>query len=50
MCGSILIFPCPNMLRMSAKDVLCNSVTLDMSRGFLLMFLYLRTKPWLVAG
>ena len=38
-CGSILIFPGPNMFRMSAKVVLCNSVILDMSGGFLLMML-----------
>ena len=34
-CGSIMIFPCPNMFRMSAKVVLCNSVTFDMSSSFL---------------
>ena len=35
--SSILIFPCPNMFRMSAEVVLCNSMILDMSDGFLLM-------------
>ena len=34
--------PCPSMFRISAKAVLCNSVTLDMSGSFLLvMFLHL---------
>ena len=37
--GSILIFPCPNMFRMSPKVVLCNSVILYMSGSFLLMML-----------
>ena len=35
----ILIFPCPNMFRMSAKVGLCNSMTSDMSGSFLLMVL-----------
>ena len=35
-------FPCLNMFRVSAKVVLCNFVTSDMSGGFLLMMpLYL---------
>ena len=38
-CGSILIFPCPNMFRMSAKIAKINSVTLDMLDSFLLMML-----------
>ena len=50
-CGSILIFPCPNMFRMSAKVVLCNSVSLDMSGSFLLMMLlYLWPMLLLVVG
>ena len=50
-CGSILIFPCPNMIRMSAKVVLCNSVILDMSGGYLLMMLmYLWPMLLLVVG
>ena len=37
------------MSRMSAKIALCNSVTLDMSGGFLLMMLlYLWQMLWLV--
>ena len=44
-------FPCPNMFRMSANVVLCNSVTLDMSDGFSLkMFLYLWPVLLLVVG
>ena len=39
MCGLILIFPCPKMFRMSVKVLLYNSLTLDMSGGFLLMML-----------
>ena len=39
------------MFRMSAKVVLCNSVTLDMSDGFLLMILlYLWPMLLLVVG
>ena len=34
-----MIFPCPNMFRMSAKVVLCTSMTLNMSGSFLLMML-----------
>ena len=50
-CGLILIFPCPNMLRMSAKVVLCNSMILDISGGFLLMMLlYLWPMLLLVVG
>ena len=50
-CGSILLFPCPNMFRMSAKVVLCNSVILDMSGAFLLMMLlYLWPMLLLVVG
>ena len=37
--GSILIFPSANLFRMSAKVVLCNSMTLDMSGGFFLIIL-----------
>ena len=49
--GSILIFLCPNMFRMSAKVVLCNSVTLDMSSSFsLMMLLYLWQILLLVVG
>ena len=41
-CGSILVFPCLNMFRMSAKVVLSKSVISDMSGGSLLtMLLYL---------
>ena len=36
-CGSIQIFPCPSMFRMSAKVVQLNSAILDMSGDFLLM-------------
>ena len=47
LCG----FPCPNMFRMSAKVVLFNSMTLDMSGSFLLMmFLYLWPMLLLVVG
>ena len=46
-----LIHLFPNIFRMSAKVVLCNSVTLDMSDGFLLMMLlYLWPKLLLVVG
>ena len=50
-CALILIFPYPNMFRMSAKVVLRNSVTSDMSGGFLLMMiLYLWPVLLLVVG
>ena len=38
-CGSILIFPFPNMFKVSAKVVLCNGGTPDVSGSFLLMML-----------
>ena len=50
-CGSIQIFPCPSMFRMSAIIVLSNSVITDMSGSFLLMmFLYLCLMLLLVVG
>ena len=50
-CGLIQIFPCPSMLRMSAKVVLLNSVISDMSGGFLHMrFLCLWLMLLLVVG
>ena len=50
-CASFLIFPCPNMFRMSAKVVLYNSVTSDVSCGFLLMMLlHLWPMPLLVVS
>ena len=54
-CGLILIFPCQNMFSMSAKVVLCNTVTSYMSCGFLLMMLlyfwlmHLLVVSWITA-
>ena len=50
-CGLIQTFLYPSMFRMSAKVVLLNSVTSDMSGGFsLMMFLCLWLMLWLVVG
>ena len=40
-CGSIQIFPCPSMFRMSAKVILSDYLISDMSGGFLYLWLML---------